>query len=441
MNIDQNAFNQIAVSLSKHFVSLYYVEIETGNYIEFNSPSIFLKETAQKEGTDFFSMADRIARKIVHPDDLERVLKFHDRETVLKKLSEKGLCSIMGRMLIDGTIIHARQIYIMCDDNKHILCCLENIESEFQEKAEQKKNLQSAERMARRDELTGIKNKNAFTEYSRSLDEAVKSGKKEKCFAVVMCDLNNLKLINDTRGHSYGDEILQQTSLMICNVFKHSPVFRIGGDEFAAVLVGSDYDNRELLLKILREESDANGRSRSGPEVACGMAEFDPEKDTGFSEVFERSDRDMYANKHTGKIRKEIENNRKSDKKIPPERKRRLDGLFGALFTVAGEGYVYLNDMLYDYSRWSMSLTDDFGLESEYMYHADKIWQTSIHPDDLKVYEEAVDAVLCGNGELQPITYRARKADGTYVMLATRGFVLSDKEGNPEYFGGIIIPK
>ena len=54
----------------------------------------------------------------------------------------------------------------------------------------------------------------------------------------------------------------------------------------------------------------------------------------------------------------------------------------------------------------------------------------------VKVYREAVDAVLCGNAELRAINYRARRADGTYAVCSTRGFVLSDKEGKPEYLAG-----
>ena len=62
-----------------------------------------------------------------------------------------------------------------------------------------------------------------------------------------------------------------------------------------------------------------------------------------------------------------------------------LDSLFGALLTVAGGGYIYLCDLRYDYSRWALSIIDDFGLKSEYMYHADKIWRDYIHPDDLEM--------------------------------------------------------
>lgn len=99
---------------------------------------------------------------------------------------------------------------------------------------------------------------------------------------------------------------------------------------------------------------------------------------------------------------------------------------------------MFLNDMRYDLSRWSLPLVDDFGMKSEYMYHADLLWQEHIHPEDMKVYREAVDAVLCENAEIRAIHYHARRADGTYAVCSTRGFVLSDKNGNPEYFGGII---
>ena len=75
------------------------------------------------------------------------------------------------------------------------------------------------------------------------------------------------------------------------------------------------------------------------------------------------------------------------------------------------------------------------------MYHADRIWQNYVHPEDLQVYRKAVDTAICGNAQVTPFYYRARMADGTYVMLTTRAFIMSDSDGNPEYFGGIIIPQ
>ena len=111
------------------------------------------------------------------------------------------------------------------------------------------------------------------------------------------------------------------------------------------------------------------------------------------------------------------------------------------MYTLVGEGYIFLNDMRYDYSRWSLPLVVDFGLKSEYMYNAGAIWQEYIHPDDITVYSDAVDAIFKGNAEVKAIHYRARKPDGTYAVCATRAFVLIDENGVPEYFGGIIIPE
>ena len=100
-----------------------------------------------------------------------------------------------------------------------------------------------------------------------------------------------------------------------------------------------------------------------------------------------------------------------------------------------------LTDLKYSYSRWALPLVNDFGLPAEYMYNVEKIWEKNIHPDDLNRYLEVVEAVLKGNSVLYSISYRARKADGTYVFLKPRGFVMCDCNGEPEYFGGIIIPQ
>ena len=442
MKDNQEALNQIALTLAHHFDSLYYVDIKSGNYYEYMHNSLLEGLNIPSQGEDFFAESRNNAPKCVHPDDLELVIKLHDREAMLSRLSRDKSYSAMYRLILQGKIVHMRHFEIMCDDQKHIICCLENIEEEFRQKEEQERILQSARRMARMDALTGIRNKTAFTEYITAVDERIKAAPESCHFGVIMCDVNDLKKINDTRGHSFGDEAIQRTSRLICDIFDHSPVFRVGGDEFVVVLDGRDFDMREQLLAKLREESLANKRSRSGPVVACGMAFFDRDSDDSFEAVYKRADMEMYENKNELKSIKIVDyfiGMNSMDIPIKAERKRLLDGMFGALYTVAGDGYVYLNDLKHDFSRWSLALVDDFGMQSEYMYHADKYWQKHIHPDDMKTYQEAIDAVLCGNAEVRPIRYRARRADGTYAVCYTRGFVLSDKDGNPEYFGGIII--
>ena len=116
-------------------------------------------------------------------------------------------------------------------------------------------------------------------------------------FAIAIFDLNDLKITNDTLGHSTGDDLIRAACALICDVFQHSPVFRIGGDEFAVMLSGRDYENREALLGKIRETSAANRKRRAGVVVASGISLFDPQSDHTVADVFKRADQEMYKNK------------------------------------------------------------------------------------------------------------------------------------------------
>ncbi len=440
--IDQTAFNLIAETLAAHYDSVFYVDAETGSYTVFVPTQMLAELQIPEEGEDFFKMARTNANRYVHPDDLETALMIHDKKTIIDTLKKYGSYSVSLRLLMDGKIIHIRHVDMPCKDGKHILFCMENIDDEVREKEAQQKKLQSVERMIGYDELTGIKNNNAFMELSQSLDNSIRMADPDLTFGIIMCDVNDMKHYNDTRGHSFGDEFIRRACRMICENFVHSQVYRIGGDEFAVYLTGEEYEIREELLENLRRESYANGRSRSGPVIAAGISVYEATEDAKFSDVVKRADLDMYENKRllkSGSPDGRVDTATKVEIPIPDGRKRKLDGMFGALLTIAGGGYVFLNDLRYDYSRWSAILVDDYGFESEYMYHAGKMWQNYVHPDDLAKYKEIVDSIISGKGDPKDLKYRARRPDGSYVVLQPRAFVLCDNEGHPEYYGGIIL--
>ncbi|MCR5272641.1 MAG: EAL domain-containing protein [Lachnospiraceae bacterium] len=123
---------------------------------------------------------------------------------------------------------------------------------------------------------------------------------------------------------------------------------------------------------------------------------------------------------------------------ITQERKRKLAALFKALSIVADDSYVYICDMHYDYSIWSRSLVATFGLPSEYMYNAGKIWEEHVHPDDREVYKKGIDEIFQGKSEGHDMQYRAQKPNGEYDVCTCRGIVFFDEKGEPEYFGGAI---
>ena len=88
---------------------------------------------------------------------------------------------------------------------------------------------------------------------------------------------------------------------MICKVFGHSPVFRIGGDEFAIILMNSDFSNRdELVAQLDKKQEERNSVVKSIWErvhIAHGIAVYDHELDDELSDTARRADKSMYDNK------------------------------------------------------------------------------------------------------------------------------------------------
>lgn len=155
----------------------------------------------------------------------------------------------------------------------------------------------SLKELARRDEITGVKNKIAYRELEASVQGTIDNGLDYLTFALVVCDANNLKQINDTQGHTAGDEYIRSTSQLLCDIFVHSPIFRIGGDEFVVFLRGNDYSSRHELMEKLRSQVLENKKANSGVILAAGMSEYNPETDSFVSEIFERADKEMYEDK------------------------------------------------------------------------------------------------------------------------------------------------
>lgn len=153
------------------------------------------------------------------------------------------------------------------------------------------------------DGLTGVKNKLAYLEKLQSLEMQVEEGLLRE-FAIAVFDLNDLKKVNDTLGHDAGDKYIMDACKFICQCFKHSPVFRIGGDEFVTILIGTDYECRDEIMHYFDATIDKNQRE-GRVVVASGLGMFDPNKDESYNDVFRRADRKMYERKRELKNKKE----------------------------------------------------------------------------------------------------------------------------------------
>ncbi len=188
------------------------------------------------------------------------------------------------------------------DKNGHtngLYLCVHDITNDELEKQMREKHYGKISREAYKDALTSIGNKSAYNREIVKLDERIKEGLKD--FAIVMADINDLKKINDMHGHEMGDMYIKGCCYLICDVFKHSPVFRIGGDEFVVILTGNDFIARKELVKNLK---DAYKKAFENDELAdwekysvsIGVAEFSSDDDS-YELVFKRADKHMYEDK------------------------------------------------------------------------------------------------------------------------------------------------
>ena len=159
--------------------------------------------------------------------------------------------------------------------------------------------------VAFRDALTGVGSKAAFDRFATEFAQKIAS--QPTAFSVVMMDANNLKYINDAYGHEAGDKYLCGCCHLICKVFQHSPVYRIGGDEFVAVLQNADFENRADLFRQLNETFEKAYAKEDVPEwerysISAGMADSRPE-DASVERAFAEADHSMYNAKE--KFRKD----------------------------------------------------------------------------------------------------------------------------------------
>jgi len=158
--------------------------------------------------------------------------------------------------------------------------------------------------LAYQDALTHVKNKAWYDKVEARVNEDIENSKAR--FGIIMCDLNNLKKINDNYGHEHGNDYLAGACHLICITFDHSPVFRIGGDEFVILLERTDYNSREKLLEELKNIFNETSLDESKEpwerySVAMGMAVYDKENDKCMNDVFKRADELMYQDKVSSK--------------------------------------------------------------------------------------------------------------------------------------------
>lgn len=292
---ESETYSQIINALAEQYEVIYYVNLDTDHYQEFSSSDKYSKLKIGEVGENFFGDTQRNMKRDIFPEDYPIMAKAMEKQQFISDLSETGSTSITYRLMLDGRPQYVTLFAIRPkEDMHHVIVAVTNIDAAKQREMEFRAALGTAMDIANKDALTKVKNKHAYTQAVKELDEQAAAEGIE--YAVIVMDINGLKHVNDTQGHHAGDIYIKDCCHIICSVFKHSPVFRIGGDEFTVLLTGEDFDNRETLLDHFKDIVMEN-KKKGLASLACGMATFDKGLDKDVESVFERADKAMYDNK------------------------------------------------------------------------------------------------------------------------------------------------
>ncbi|PKL02787.1 MAG: hypothetical protein CVV55_02660 [Synergistetes bacterium HGW-Synergistetes-2] len=148
------------------------------------------------------------------------------------------------------------------------------------------------------DELTGLYNRAYFEDAMRRFD----SGRFNPV-TVVVCDVNGLKMINDTLGHKAGDDLIVAAANALANAGRKTDIVaRIGGDEFAMLLPESTDETAGEVLRRIRSEIDEYKRGEDSLplNIACGAATTSG-RIQNIEALFSEADKQMYASKQLEK--------------------------------------------------------------------------------------------------------------------------------------------
>ncbi len=242
-----------------------------------------------KRGTLILNISDVVDTVCYEPvpdTGWELVVMIRDSviQDQIQEISEKSLASSHMQvvfLLVVASLFSALLFYLIRRVAKEKL----------EEEKEKSKVFRS---MANTDSMTGIRNKHAYLETENQLNGRIREGLIDK-LALVACDINGLKYVNDTKGHAAGDRLIKDASDLICDYFSHGSVYRTGGDEFVVLLQGKGYDNKEEVIAAFNKKIEENIK-KNEVVVSIGYSTLSSD-DEQLYDVFERADHMMYDRK------------------------------------------------------------------------------------------------------------------------------------------------
>lgn len=290
------------------------------------------------------------------------------------------------------------------------------------------------------DQLTGLFNRPTSEKY---LNEYVLYAKAHSIvYSVVLININDMVLINETNGHHEGDRVIQFLANQLVQCCDHIDfIGRFGGDEYIMIITDQTMERIHKQLQDLLRDLAVYHNDIYELSFCYGLKEVKPEETINMRRLLLDCDNLMYRWKrlyHVEKMRRKsyrVYRESEDVKQFTYDEKLLLKTLMQS-----SDDYIYVCDMKHDPTvfRYSKSIVKEFGLPGEIVKNAAEIWLKHIHEADREAFLEANQEIIDGRVNHHNVEFRAQNVRGEWVWLRCRGFVERDREGTPIFFAGFI---
>ena len=312
-------YSKLALSLASDYDSVFVINPTDDSYNEYTAVADGDELKLRWSGDNFYSDIETECKKQVYPEDQEYFLNMLKKETIQEFLKNSKSFAVRYRLYVNNEPIFyhlkiirgydeniiigvknvdeqvKREMQVLAKSKTYSEIAVANVTSSNTMELSVKEALGSAMEMAGKDSLTGAENKTAYVHKEMNLDKKIEK-KEINEFAIVVCDINGLKAVNDNQGHAAGDQFIKDAYDILDNIFKKCHIYRYGGDEFVIVLENDEYQICERLISQFEIKMQEN-RESGQVTMAYGISTFRPDADMRVQDVFERADQSMYRNK------------------------------------------------------------------------------------------------------------------------------------------------
>jgi diguanylate cyclase (GGDEF)-like protein len=266
--------NELRKNIYKSIISIYGQLNDDTNLI------INHKLYTDAENHILTARANKKTRQLLITYDMEKKKKERELEEKTKQID-----NLVFYLQLTGYLILILFIFILY--------------SRFRNKTKLAKKL---DLMSRIDPLTELPNRRDMIERMES--ETFRIGRTGKTFSLIMTDIDDFKMINDTYGHNTGDAVLKKVAqLLRQTIRKQDIVSRWGGEEFLLMLPDTDREGGSLIAEKIRErvhdETFSVDNQSFRVSITAGVSEYHPE--IPIQRCIQRADDAMYQGKKTGK--------------------------------------------------------------------------------------------------------------------------------------------